>query len=576
MNVTIVFRPHVDAASDAPVEMSVDDVMLFRGAFGAGFCIHVELTPGPHVVSTRIKAAFYEGKRQWTIMVPADTDAPHVLQIRHTLMSGNFDETVDFRAGTLVELAPVAEAEPEPELPSYPVRATWVILALLALVLGLELLFPISPAAGASPSIATLNAFGGLGATAWHDREWYRFLACTWLHADPVHLAFNGFSLALGGAIVERKLGAARFLFLYLASGLGGSVASLAANKGNIISVGASGAVLGLFAAGMVLASAYPKAHRNMYRVQLGRVLVPSLLPLFQMRGGNVDYGAHFGGAIMGAWLGYVLLKVLRSTSEREPPRWFRTLGNGLAGTGVLATVLALILVYTSSYPTARAEAAVVAELIPNEELNAGAGPTDAQYTLWQTKYPRDPRVLLWVAGEALDHADPDGFERALRETDAAITRTAPAFDSATQSGFRARIRELEGSRAKLILAPNSTLPQGTPEEVSTLWASQLAGLIAKYPNDPRLLYREAFRVYDTGDDALAVAHARAAHKHMLDVQKFFDKPIALTGLYLVEALSLRRLGRDDEAKAAEAHVCSGDDGEKAQQAVKLDGRCAK
>ncbi len=72
------------------------------------------------------------------------------------------------------------------------------------------------------------------------------------MHGDLTHLVVNmAFLLAFGSA-VERRIGAARFVIFYLATGalaLGGSVALYWFTRESLLVVGASGAISGLFGA---------------------------------------------------------------------------------------------------------------------------------------------------------------------------------------------------------------------------------------------------------------------------------------------------------------------------------------
>ena len=76
--------------------------------------------------------------------------------------------------------------------------------------------------------------------------EYWRLWSVTLLHGDILHLAFNMYALYLAGTIVERWYGWLRFLVFYLACAAAGSTASFVFG-GDIPSVGASGAVFGLF-----------------------------------------------------------------------------------------------------------------------------------------------------------------------------------------------------------------------------------------------------------------------------------------------------------------------------------------
>lgn len=94
---------------------------------------------------------------------------------------------------------------------------------------------------------------------------WYqpwRLVTSAFLHGSVLHLAFNMYALWLVGGFVEQLVGRTRFATIYLASAIGGHAAVLtsyrvfdfpdfqAAYTGTL---GASGAVFGLFAAAFVL-----------------------------------------------------------------------------------------------------------------------------------------------------------------------------------------------------------------------------------------------------------------------------------------------------------------------------------
>src|SRR3954454_10157917 len=85
------------------------------------------------------------------------------------------------------------------------------------------------------------------------DGEAYRLVTSAFLHTGFTHLAFNMIALWFVGAAVEARLGRWRYLTVYLLSALGGSVLSYAVDSPLQTSVGASGAVFGIFGALFVL-----------------------------------------------------------------------------------------------------------------------------------------------------------------------------------------------------------------------------------------------------------------------------------------------------------------------------------
>jgi len=84
--------------------------------------------------------------------------------------------------------------------------------------------------------------------------EPWRMTTALFVHSQNsiFHILFNMYALFLFGPILEGLLGRARFLVLYLLSGVGGSVAVLLLAPYSAV-VGASGAIFGLFGAFFVI-----------------------------------------------------------------------------------------------------------------------------------------------------------------------------------------------------------------------------------------------------------------------------------------------------------------------------------
>src|ERR1700683_1145794 len=107
-------------------------------------------------------------------------------------------------------------------------------------------------------TVKTIYTFEMLG-LAVADGQWYRLLTSAFLHYPPdggfglTHIIFNMGALIVGGPPVERLLGRARFLTVYLVSALAGSVLLYLISPGEA-AIGASGAIFGLFGAYFILA----------------------------------------------------------------------------------------------------------------------------------------------------------------------------------------------------------------------------------------------------------------------------------------------------------------------------------
>jgi membrane associated rhomboid family serine protease len=174
--------------------------------------------------------------------------------------------------------------------------ATYVLIALNVVAFLAELA---GGAGGFDASGSVINDFG-VFAPQIADGEWYRIVTGAFLHAGPIHLLFNMFALYILGTFLEPALGPARFAALYVASMLAGSLGVVVLEP-DTNSVGASGAVFGLFAAAFVIARG-----RGLEQIasQLGVLILINLVFTFSIPG--ISIGAHlfgFAGGALGALL---------------------------------------------------------------------------------------------------------------------------------------------------------------------------------------------------------------------------------------------------------------------------------
>jgi membrane associated rhomboid family serine protease len=130
--------------------------------------------------------------------------------------------------------------------------------------------------------------------------EVWRLVASMFLHLNVEHIAFNMLALAAFGPVLERLLGPQRYLLLYGLSGLGGGIASALLSHAGF-SVGASGAIWGLMAAGLGLALR-PRGLLPPLRLQQARrrAILPLAINFLYSFQPGVDAWAHFGGGIVG------------------------------------------------------------------------------------------------------------------------------------------------------------------------------------------------------------------------------------------------------------------------------------
>jgi rhomboid protease GluP len=164
---------------------------------------------------------------------------------------------------------------------------------------------------GASPDDRTLWAAilrwlgGNDSAFTIADSRLETLVTSCFLHGSILHLAFNMLVLWQVGPFLERAVGPARFLPLYVGSGIVASAFSAIAGRfyGGSLSVGASGAICGLIGAMLALG-----ARTQGWRGPLARQMAGWLAFLFvlglakNLQGGmvQVDNAAHIGGALGG------------------------------------------------------------------------------------------------------------------------------------------------------------------------------------------------------------------------------------------------------------------------------------
>src|SRR5262249_27812459 len=123
--------------------------------------------------------------------------------------------------------------------------------------------------------------------------ELYRLLTSAFLHSGITHILFNMFALFVVGPPLEIWLGRMRFVALYLLGALGGSVLIYLFSPLNVPTLGASGAVFGLFAATFVVGR---KVNVDIRWVVL--MIVANLVITFTVP--SISWQGHLGGLVTG------------------------------------------------------------------------------------------------------------------------------------------------------------------------------------------------------------------------------------------------------------------------------------
>ena len=131
--------------------------------------------------------------------------------------------------------------------------------------------------------------------------EYYRLITSMFVHANILHLVSNMYALYVIGPIIEKYYGKGKFLLIYLGSGIIGSLFSVVLT--NYASVGASGAIFGLFGALLYFGYKYRATLDGFLRSSIIPTLLLNLLLGFMIPG--IDVSAHLGGLIGGLLFSY-------------------------------------------------------------------------------------------------------------------------------------------------------------------------------------------------------------------------------------------------------------------------------
>ena len=135
--------------------------------------------------------------------------------------------------------------------------------------------------------------------------EWYRLVTVALIHdnssALPIHLAFNMIALHSLGTPVEAFLGKAKFLTIFFVSLIGASLTSAMFLGYSGYSIGASGAVFGLFGGWIIIGRKIGAEVKSTY-------VIIGLNFVLGFTIGGVDWHAHLGGLLAGGLITKLLL----------------------------------------------------------------------------------------------------------------------------------------------------------------------------------------------------------------------------------------------------------------------------
>ena len=269
-----------------------------------------------------------------------------------------------------------------------------------------------------NPSVEHLRRWGAnYGPFSLTHQHW-RLLSCAFVHGGILHVAVNMWSLNIVARPIERIFGKFTTLMIYLLTGAGASMLSLARDPLRT-SVGASGAIFGFV--GVIISFFY------FARLDLPRPLVISIRGwavkiavlnlIFGMLVPVIDNSAHLGGLLTGLLLGFLFGRSFQAPAEDRFPRQAWT----LAAVALLLLALFPALVKFRA-PALKLESERAAG---QEELKRGDYQAAlARFQKMVAQAPQDP-VAHGLLGYTL--AQLHRYDEAIREDQRALD-LAPGF----------------------------------------------------------------------------------------------------------------------------------------------------
>jgi membrane associated rhomboid family serine protease len=162
---------------------------------------------------------------------------------------------------------------------------------------------------GSGAGVERVYELGGLSpASVLQGGEWWRIFTSAFLHNGLIHIGVNMISLWSLGRFIEWAAGPVKMATIYfvslVASGLGVIFLSSAAFA-NTGTVGASGAIFGLFGALFAIGLKLGKPGMEMVRANIGILVLNIFISLLP----GISWQAHLSGAIAGFALTYAIYK---------------------------------------------------------------------------------------------------------------------------------------------------------------------------------------------------------------------------------------------------------------------------
>ena len=207
-------------------------------------------------------------------------------------------------------------------------KKPWMTYAIMAVTIAVYVLEMVL---GADDNLYILVLMGAKYNPLIQAGQYWRFLTSALLHANLSHIAMNMVSLYCWGPTVETLYGKWKMLCIYLLSAVTGTALSYLLSAS--LSVGASGAIFGLFGTLLSMRIDAPDFFKKVFGKQVAILLALNIANGVMNRG--IDNFGHLGGLLGG----FLAAEALGTFKMKHPP--MRT----IIGAGALATLLCVIVI---------------------------------------------------------------------------------------------------------------------------------------------------------------------------------------------------------------------------------------
>ena len=173
---------------------------------------------------------------------------------------------------------------------------------------------------------AQLYAHGGLYGPVLQNGQWWRIITSAFLHGSDMHLLFNMIALYQVGTFVELIYGTPRMAIIYACAGFAGGVAVTEFTP-DVVTIGASGAIFGLFGALAIAGFRLGARGRSIMQQTTGIIVINLAISLWP--GSNISIADHVGGLLVGTLCGLILFRIPRQhvAVQAQGPEYAQRIG---------------------------------------------------------------------------------------------------------------------------------------------------------------------------------------------------------------------------------------------------------